>query len=56
MPAMQSLAQGAWLNPHAIVITEQHANEEISAPPAYMHLETRVYGDTQIGIFQYSPG
>ncbi len=51
-PALASLIEGGWLEPHALLVVEEAAKAEIAAPAGLASVDERVYGDTRIGFFQ----
>jgi 16S rRNA (guanine966-N2)-methyltransferase len=53
-PALASLMKGGWLEPNALCVVEEAAKVEIVAPSGLTRVDERVYGDTQIAIFQTS--
>jgi len=54
-PAMAELAAGGWLSPGALVIVEQAKDEAPAAADKFRETDRRIYGDTQIGIYAYTP-
>jgi 16S rRNA (guanine966-N2)-methyltransferase len=52
-PALESLAEGGWLAPEALVIVEEAAAAEFSPPGVYEKLERRDYGETQVIFLRY---
>lgn len=46
--ALQSLREGGWLAPGALVVAEESAAVTLEPPEGYESLERRVYGDTQV--------
>jgi 16S rRNA (guanine966-N2)-methyltransferase len=53
--ALASLADGGWLEPGAVVVSEERANREIALPRSFAEIDRRAYGDTQIVIARYEP-
>ncbi len=54
-PALQSLHEGGWLENNAHAIIEQSAHEHSIEANFFEQLDHRIYGDTQIGVYQYRP-
>ncbi len=52
--ALNALADGKWLVPGAIVVLEERASATIALPPAFVELDRRTYGDTQIVFARYA--
>ena len=52
-PALRSLVEGGWLAPDALVVVEEEAAAEITAPAALTRLDTRRYGDAQLALFTH---
>jgi 16S rRNA (guanine966-N2)-methyltransferase len=52
MPAMQSLAEGGWLTPNALLVVELAADEPLPSPDGFIVLDERNYGDTQMSIWR----
>ena len=50
--ALGSLAEGGWLAPGALVLVEEAADVELSAPTGYDLLERRAYGDTAVSFMR----
>ena len=48
--ALDSLREGGWLAPGALVVVEEEAGADIGEIEGYARLERRDYGDTQIVI------
>lgn len=46
--ALDSLREGGWLAPGALVVVEESAEVSLDPPAGYEAVERRVYGDTQI--------
>lgn len=53
-PALATLHDGRWLKPGAIAVVEQAKDEAPAAMENFVEDDRRVYGDTQIGIYQYT--
>ncbi|MDB5569146.1 MAG: rRNA ((966)-N(2))-methyltransferase RsmD [Hyphomicrobiales bacterium] len=53
--ALASLAEGGWLAPQALLVVEEEARAEVSAPKPFELLEKRQYGDTQAIFLRYAP-
>ncbi|GLK67700.1 16S rRNA (guanine(966)-N(2))-methyltransferase RsmD [Hansschlegelia plantiphila] len=50
--ALTSARDGGWLKPGALVVWEESAEAEASAPEGFETLEVRAYGDTQVSILR----
>jgi len=48
LPALAALRDGGWLLPEAIVVVEEAADAELTAPAGYEELERRSYDDTMV--------
>ena len=46
--ALASAVSGGWLVANAIAVIEARAGATIDLPPAFHHLDTRIWGDTQV--------
>lgn len=46
--ALESLRDGGWLAPGALVVVEEEAGAVLEAPSGYAAAERRAYGDTQL--------
>jgi 16S rRNA (guanine966-N2)-methyltransferase len=53
-PALNALADGKWLVPGAIVVLEERASAPVTLPPAFVELDRRTYGDTQIVFARFA--
>ena len=53
IPALQTLKTGGWLAYGALVVVEQAKDETPVAAERYEERDRRVYGETQIGIYEY---
>jgi 16S rRNA (guanine966-N2)-methyltransferase len=51
-PALVALRDGNWLREGALVIVEESANTTLDTPEGYDRLDSRGFGDTQIGIMR----
>jgi len=51
-PALAGLVSGGWLGPSALVVVEESAKAEITAPEGLHRLDERTYGDTKLVIFE----
>jgi 16S rRNA (guanine966-N2)-methyltransferase len=51
-PALASLVEGGWLEPNALCIVEEAAKAVIAGREGLTRIDERIYGDTQIVIFQ----
>jgi 16S rRNA (guanine966-N2)-methyltransferase len=47
-PALAALVVGGWLAPGALVVVEEAAKAEITAPAGLEAIDERIYGDTRI--------
>ena len=52
-PALDGLAKGGWLEPGALLVAEQAADEAEPTTPAYALSATRIYGDTRLSFLTY---
>jgi 16S rRNA (guanine966-N2)-methyltransferase len=50
-PAMQSLIEGGWLSPDAVLVAELAADEAVHSPTDFALLDERTYGDTRISFW-----
>lgn len=48
--ALVSLRDGDWLQPGATVVVEERASVTLAMPEGFTLLDTRTYGDTQVGF------
>ena len=48
VPAMESLRNGGWLLPGALVVAEHAIEEDMPPIPGYRALDARLYGDTSV--------
>ena len=46
--ALASAREGGWLVPGAVVVVEESAEAELSAPAGFAEIDRRRYGDTQV--------
>ena len=51
--ALASAAEGGWLAPGAVVVIEDRAGAENAWPAGFTHLDTRTWGDTNVGFGRY---
>lgn len=51
--ALQSLVDGGWLNPGAVVVLEEAAGAEIPAVSGLSLVDRRDYGDTQVRFYRF---
>lgn len=49
---LKHLMQRNWLKEHTVVVVELRKKEEINLPPAYIELDRRHYGTTQIILLE----
>lgn len=54
-PAMNTLRDGGWLTPGALVVVEQAKDESPAASMGFRESDRRIYGDTQIGVYAFDP-
>lgn len=54
-PALQTLREGGWLAPGALTVVEQAKNETPATAEGFEEADRRIYGDTQIGIYVFTP-
>ena len=52
-PALKALVAGSWLAAGAMIVVEEEAAAEITAPAALTRLDTRRYGDAQLALFTH---
>jgi 16S rRNA (guanine966-N2)-methyltransferase len=52
LPALAALRDGGWLAPEALVVVEEAADAELTAPAGYAELERRTYDDTMIAFLR----
>ena len=50
--AMQSLLEGRWLSPTALVVGEMAADEPLPPPTNFKLLDERTYGDTRVSFWR----
>ena len=50
-PTLNALVSGGWLASGAMIVVEEAAKAEVTAPPALSRLDERVYGETKITLF-----
>jgi 16S rRNA (guanine966-N2)-methyltransferase len=48
--ALASALQGGWLTADALIVWEENAPQ--AAPPSFVHLDARTYGDTHITLLE----
>lgn len=51
--ALAALAEGSWLVPGAIVVLEERAGVSIALSAAFVEIDRRTYGDTQIVLAKF---
>jgi len=54
-PALETLHTGGWLAPGALVVVEQAKDETPAMVETFEETDRRIYGDTQIGVYLYTP-
>ena len=52
--ALTSAIEGGWLADRALIVLEEHADEDMILPAAVRYLDRRVYGETQVIIAHYT--
>lgn len=50
--ALTGAAEGGWIAPGALVVVEESADADFTAPAGFEECERRLYGDTQIVILE----
>jgi 16S rRNA (guanine966-N2)-methyltransferase len=53
--ALTSAREGGWLTPDALVVVEEAADADFSAPDGFEEIERRDYGDTQVVFLKPVP-
>ncbi len=53
-PARAALHDGGWLAPGALAVVEQAKDEPPAIAAGFHEDDRRIYGDTQIGFYQYT--
>jgi 16S rRNA (guanine966-N2)-methyltransferase len=51
--ALISVATGGWLEPGAILVLEERKDVVIALPDGFTHVETRIWGDTQVVFMRW---
>ncbi|MCY6382259.1 16S rRNA (guanine(966)-N(2))-methyltransferase RsmD [Hoeflea prorocentri] len=51
--ALASAAAGGWIAQGALVVLEERAAAEPAPGPAFTHIDTRAFGDTQMRFYRY---
>jgi len=46
--ALTSAHDGGWLTPDALIVVEEAADTDFTAPDGFEEIERREYGDTQV--------
>jgi 16S rRNA (guanine966-N2)-methyltransferase len=46
--ALESLRDGGWISPGAVIVLEERASAEVKLPLGYTELDRRTWGDTQV--------
>jgi len=54
--ALESLKQGQWLKPDALVIVEESKTAAFAAPEGFAELERRAYDDTEFVFMRFGAG
>lgn len=52
-PAMETLRDGEWLAPGALIVVEQGKDETPPAPNGFTEIDRRLYGQTQLGFYKF---
>jgi 16S rRNA (guanine966-N2)-methyltransferase len=55
-PALQSLLDGGWLTPEALVVAEHAVEEDLPCLAGFRALDERSYGDTSVAFLHCAPG
>ena len=50
--ALTSAREGGWLTPDALIVVEEAADADFSAPDGFEEIERRAYGDTQVAFLK----
>ncbi|WP_034992665.1 16S rRNA (guanine(966)-N(2))-methyltransferase RsmD [Beijerinckia mobilis] len=53
-PALEALAKGEWLAQDALTVIEESSEATLLLPSAFVHVETRIYGETKLVFTRYS--
>lgn len=53
-PALSTLKSGGWLKPGALAVVEQGKDEPLAAAESFKELDRRIYGATQIAIYEFA--
>jgi 16S rRNA (guanine966-N2)-methyltransferase len=51
--ALQSMKDGGWLEPGALIVMESEENDGASTPEGYSLLDDRVYGETRVRFLRF---
>jgi 16S rRNA (guanine966-N2)-methyltransferase len=51
--AVASLIAGEWLSPEAVIVLEESDRAMIASPPGLHEIDKRIYGETQVVIYQH---
>jgi 16S rRNA (guanine966-N2)-methyltransferase len=51
--ALQSCAEGGWLEPGALVVVEEAQGAEVALPEGFTEIERRAYGETEVVFGRY---
>lgn len=51
-PALASLDAGGWLSPHAVIVAEAAADEDIPMTDGFFRLDERHYGDSRVAFLR----
>jgi 16S rRNA (guanine966-N2)-methyltransferase len=55
-PALQSLRNGDWLAPGALIVAEYHVDEDLPESGGFEKLDARSYGDTSVAFLRVQSG
>jgi 16S rRNA (guanine966-N2)-methyltransferase len=45
---LESLRDGGWISPGAVIVLEERASADVKLPLCYTELDRRTWGDTQV--------
>lgn len=55
VPALQVLAQNGWLSPHAVIMVEVGAHEDLPPPPGFHVVKEKTYGAARAVFLEFHP-
>jgi len=55
VPALQVLAQNGWLSPHAVIMAEVGAREDLPPPPGFHVVKEKTYGAARAVFLEFRP-